>query len=102
MGYMFFDKNSIQKASNDHSLSYPGSYGTLVAPPILYFDQTRRFSDGTLTTFTMEIDVTKTINITGLEFRSRDSMVLVIVISNSPVWNDIVNCQLLGGIISTS
>lgn len=50
----------------------------------------------------MEIDVTNTVSITGLEFRSRDSMVLLIQVSNNLVWNDIVNCQLLGGIISTS
>lgn len=83
-------------------MSYPGNYGTITAPSVLYFDQTRRFSDGTVTTFTMEIDVTNTVNITGLEFRSRDSMVLLVQVSDSLVWNDIVNCQLLGGIISTS
>ena len=47
-------------------MSYPGNYGTITAPSVLYFDQTRRFSDSTVTTFTMEIDVTNTVDITGL------------------------------------
>lgn len=29
-------------------------------------------------------------------------MVLLVTVSDGPIWNDIVNCQLLGGIISTS
>lgn len=97
------EKNNIEVATNTHDLSYPGTYGSITAPNIKYFDQTRRFSDSTATWFTMEIDFTATLSsITNFEFRSRDSMVLLITISDGPIWNNILNCQLLGGIISTS
>lgn len=103
IAYFFMEKNSIEIATNSYHLSYPGTYGSITAPSVKYFDQTRRFSDSTTTYFTMEIDYTATLSsITNFGFRSRDAMVLLITVSDGIVWNNIVNCQLLGGIISTS
>jgi hypothetical protein len=97
------EKTSIEIATNTHDTSYPGTYGTMTAPTVKYFDQTRRFADSTATWFTMEIDYTATMtSVSNFEFRSRDAMVLLITVSGGPIWNNILNCQLLGGIISTS
>lgn len=60
--YHFFEKNSIEVATNSYDISYDGTYGTISPPVVKYFDQTRRFSDSTATYFTMEIDFTPTIN----------------------------------------
>jgi hypothetical protein len=69
----------------------------------MYFDQVRRYADSTATTFIMEIDFTATVNsvVSNFGFRKGDAMVLRIQIANSYFWNNIVSCQLLGGIIST-
>ena len=103
IAYFFMEKNSIEIATNTHDLNYPGTYGSITAPTVKYFDQTRRFSDSTNTYFMMEIDYTATISsITNFEFRSQDAMVLLITVSDWIIWNNILSCQLLGGIISTS
>jgi hypothetical protein len=97
------EKNSIEIATNNNDLNYPGTYGSITAPTVKYFDQTRRFTDSTATWFTMEIDFTATLSsISNFEFRSRDAMVLLITISDGAIWNNILSCQLLGGILSTS
>jgi hypothetical protein len=95
--YLFWEKNSIEIATNNYDTNYGGAYGSITAPTVMYFDQNRRFSDSTATWFTMEIDFTATLNtIANFQFRSRDSMVLLVRISNIIIWNDIVSCQLLG------
>ncbi len=53
MGYFYFADNNIEISTNQWNTGHGGTYGSTVAPTMMYFDQRYRLADGTNTFFTV-------------------------------------------------
>lgn len=101
-GNIFFGDTTIEVASQTFSTSYCNGYTPAASQVSKYFSQSYFSADGTDTSLVHEFDITPTYNaLTNFEFRSGDAMVVSIIYAANP-WGNLLSCDILGGISSTS